>query len=163
MAVYEIAAKTRIAATPEDVWAVLDDFGGWPAWMPSMQHVRVELLSIGQPRLGYQFRVRGKLVYADLEVTSYTPLERGTHFRLNFPPLRGDNRCLLTSLEDGGYLMERRDHLYLPSQFISFLNATQRARFEKLAAEFIRALKETAEQRSQNGAFQTQDRSHPTY
>lgn len=87
MAVYEIAAKTRIATTPETVWAVLDDFGGWPTWMPSMQGVRVELLTAGPPGVGYQFRLRTKLVHADLQVTGYAPLERATSFRLSFPPL----------------------------------------------------------------------------
>jgi hypothetical protein len=89
--------------------------------------------------------MRGGLVHADLEVTGYTPLERQTTFRLSFPPITGDNRCVLTPLDDGVYLLERIDHINLPSRFISFLDKTQRARFERLAGEFLVALKEAAQ------------------
>jgi hypothetical protein len=144
MAIYEIAAATRITTPPERLWAVLDDFQGWPTWMPALNNVQIELLSSGAPRVGYCFRVRGGLVHADLEVTHYAPLERRTTFRLSFPPITGDNRCILTPLDDGAYLLERIDHINLPSRFISFLDKTQRARFERLAGEFLVALKDAA-------------------
>jgi hypothetical protein len=144
MAIYEIAAATRITTPPERLWAVLDDFQGWPTWMPALNDVQIELLSSGAPRVGYRFRVRGGLVHADLEVTHYAPLERQTTFRLSFPPITGDNRCVLTPLDDGVYLLERIDHINLPSRFISFLDKTQRARFERLASEFLVALKDAA-------------------
>jgi uncharacterized protein YndB with AHSA1/START domain len=147
MAIYEIAAVTTIAVPPEYVWAVLDDFSGWPAWMPAMQDIRIELLSSGEPCVGYSFRVRGKVVHADLRVEVYDPLERLTSFRLSFPPITGDNRCSLIPLDDGRYRMERIDHIHLPGKFIDFLNATQRKRFEQLAAEFLTALKHEAERR----------------
>jgi uncharacterized protein YndB with AHSA1/START domain len=145
MAIYEIAAATRITTPPAQLWAVLDDFQGWPRWMPALNNVQIELLSSGAPRVGYCFRVRGPLVHADLEVTRYTPLERQTTFRLSFPPITGDNRCVLTPQDDGAYLLERIDHINLPSRFISFLDKTQRARFERLAREFLVALKDAAE------------------
>jgi hypothetical protein len=145
MAIYEIAAATRITTPPEQVWAVLDDFPGWSTWMPGLQGVQIELLSSGAPCVGYRFRVRGGLVHADLEVTHYAPLERQTDFRLSFPPITGDNRCVLTPLDDGVYLLERIDHIHLPARFINFLNKTQRARFERLATEFLLALKTAAE------------------
>lgn len=147
MVKYEIHAVTTIDATPDDVWAVLDDFSGWPRWMPAMHNVRVELLSPGSPCLGYRFRVRGKLVYADLEVERYEPLERATRFRLNLPPLSGDNRCLLVPLGGNRYRLERKDVLDLPGPVASFLDATQRKRFEQLAIDFLRSLKSAVEQR----------------
>lgn len=150
MAVYEIAAVTTIAVPPEYVWTVLDDFASWPDWMPGMDKVTVELLSAGLPQKGYKFRVRGGVVHADLTVTSYEALERVTSFRVSFPPITGDNRCSLIPLGDGRYRMERIDHIHLPGKFIDFLNATQRKRFEKLAAEFLTALKRTAEQKVQH-------------
>jgi hypothetical protein len=123
--------------------------------MPGLQDIQIEHLSAGTPHLGYRFRVRGKLVYADLEVTSYGPLERTTSFRVSFPPITGHNRCLLTPLDDGSYRIERVDSLHLPSKFVSFLDKTQRARFERLAREFLVALKQTAEQRSYDDIART--------
>ncbi len=155
MSIYEIAAVTTIAAPPEHVWAVLDDFGNWPIWMPGLHNVRVELLSSGTPGVGYRFRVRGGLVHADLTVTDYTRLERKTSFRLSFPPITGDNRCCMTPLDGGRYRLERVDHIRLPGKFVDFLNATQRKRFEKLAAEFLLALKHTAEQGVHDAALRS--------
>lgn len=155
MAVYEIAASTRIAATPEQVWAVLDDFSSWPAWMPGLQGVRIEHLSTGEPCMGYHFRVRGKVVYADVRVTGYGPLERTTNFRVSFPPITGSNSCLLRPLDDGGYVLERIDRLHLPKQFVSFLDKTQRERFERLAKEFLVSLKQAVEQDAQHALART--------
>ncbi|NJP07263.1 MAG: hypothetical protein HC837_17410 [Chloroflexaceae bacterium] len=148
MGIYEIKATTTVAATPEQVWAVLDDFGNWPAWMPSMQGLRIDLLSSGEPRMGYRFRLRGKVTAAELEVTGFDRYERSTRFRLNLPPLSGENHCRLIPLEDGHYRIERFDRLKLPGPVIKFLDATQRARFEKLAAEFVLTLKRTTEERA---------------
>jgi hypothetical protein len=157
MSVYEIAAITTVALPPEYLWVVLDDFAGWPDWMPAMENLRVELLSAGAPRPGYKFRIRAKVVHADLEVTSYGPLERVTRFKLSFPPITGDNSCRLVPLADGRYRLERIDHIVLPGAFIDFLNATQRKRFETLAAEFLTALKRTAEQRYEHATLQTRE------
>jgi hypothetical protein len=157
MSVYEIAAVTTVALPPEHIWAVLDDFSGWPAWMPAMENLSIELLSSGAPRPGYQFRIRGNLVHADLEVTDYGPLERVTRFKLSFPPITGDNSCRLIPLDQGRYRLERIDHIVLPGAFIDFLNATQRKRFEKLAAEFLTALTYTAHQRYEDATLQTRE------
>lgn len=148
MATYEITAKTTITARPDDVWAVLDNFSGWPTWMPALQNVRVELLSPGPPRMGYRFRLQSKLIAADLEVTGYSHLERKTRFRLNFPPISGANCCLLIPLDEGRYQLERKDLLDLPGPVASFLDATQRQRFEHLAAEFLATLRSTVERRA---------------
>lgn len=147
MAKYEITAITTIRAEPADVWAVLDNFSGWPDWMPAMQNLRVELLTAGQIEPGYRFRLRGKLAHADLEVITCTRLERATRFRLNLPPLTGANRCVLTPLEQGRYRLERKDWINLPGPIATFLNATQRQRLEQLAADFLLSLKRTVEQR----------------
>jgi hypothetical protein len=156
MAIYEVSARTSTTAAPEHVWAVLDDFAGWPNWMPGLENVGVELLSAGAPRVGYRFRLRGTitLVHTDLEVVCYTPRERYTTFQVSFPPLRGDNRCLMTPLDDTRWQIERIDHLHLPRQFVWFLDKTQRARFERLSREFVIALKRTAEQRAANAPIQ---------
>ncbi len=147
MAKYEITAITIIQAEPADVWAVLDNFRNWPDWMPAMQNLQVELLTPGQIKPGYRFRLRNKLVHADLEVTTCTRLERATRFRLNLPPLTGANQCVLTPLEHGGYRLERKDWINLPGPIATFLNATQRQRLEQLAADFLLSLKRTVEQR----------------
>ncbi len=151
MAVYEITASTTTSAAPEDVWAVLDDFRGWPTWMPGLQNVRIELLSPGPPRLGYRFRVRGKLVHADLDVTGFGPLERTTAFQVSFPPITGRNSCVLVPLDNGQHRLERVDSFDLPKQFVRFLDKTQRNRFERLACEFLVALKQSAERRAPYG------------
>ncbi len=151
MGTYEIRATTTTSAPPEAVWSVLDDFAGWTTWMPAMRDIKIELLSEGDPCPDYQFRVKGKLVHADLTVTTHTPRERRTSFRLSFPPLTGDNRCIVHPVGNGRYRIVRVDHLHLPDMFISFLNATRRAYFEQLAAEFLTALKRTAEERNRHG------------
>ncbi|NJK79291.1 MAG: hypothetical protein HC876_06020 [Chloroflexaceae bacterium] len=152
MSTYEIIAASTIDATPQQVWAVLDHFEGWTNWMPSMQNVRVVLVSDGPPREGYHFQMQGGLVRADLEVTGYRPLERVTRFVVHvplLPPIEGQNRCTMQPLSNGRYRIERVDHIIITNKLVlKFLDATQRTRFERLAAEFIRALKQTTLQRA---------------
>ena len=40
---YEIADSIQIAATPENVWAVLTDLGSYPQWHPAYQSVTGQL------------------------------------------------------------------------------------------------------------------------
>ena len=148
MAVYEISATTTVAASPEQVWAVLDDFSGWTDWMPAMNNLHVDHLTAGPPRRGYRFRLRGRIARAELEVTSYQPMERATRFRLNVPPLTGDNRCRLEPLGNGKYRIVRSDRLNLPGPVVKFLDSTQRERFERLAVEFVLALKKATENKT---------------
>jgi hypothetical protein len=154
MAIYEVTARTITTAPPEHVWAILDDVTAWPTWMPGLENVQVDPLSEGVPRPGYQFRLTGKisLVHTDLEVTGFGPLERTTTFKVSFPPLTGGNSCVLVPLDDGRYQMQRVDYLHLPKLFASFLDRTQRERFERLAREFLGALKTAAEEHATHGA-----------
>jgi hypothetical protein len=144
---YEIEASTITTATPERIFAVLDDFAGWPGWMPSLDTVRVELPENSVPGPGYRFRLRGRIVYADMEVVDYTPLSRATTFRISFPPFTGKNRCLVVPLDDGRYRIERVDSLDLPGLVATIIDATQRQRFVRLADEFLVALKGAVEGR----------------
>ncbi len=152
MSIYEINASTTTSVTPEYIWAVLDDFSGWPTWMPSMQNLHIEHLSEGPPTVGYRFRLCGRLARAELEVTGYGPLERSTRFKLNLPPLTGENHCLLKPLDNGRYRIIRSDRISLPGAVVSFLDKTQRERFERLAAEFLLALKHASEEKAANGS-----------
>lgn len=148
MGVYEINAMTTIAVPPQQVWDVLDDFSGWPHWMPLMQSMRVEHMTEGPPRMGYRFRLRGTITFAELQVIGYAPNERATRFRLNLPPLTGENRCIITPIENGHYRILRSDRLHVPGPVALFLNSTQRDRFEKMAIEFVVSLKKATEHRA---------------
>ena len=148
MVSYEISATAITAAPPERVFAVLDDFSHWPAWMPSFQNVRVELPNGERPGPGYRFRLRGLLVYGDMEVVDFSPLTRATTFRVSFPPFTGINRCRMVPLEDGRYRIERVDSLDLPDLVAGLIDATQRGRFERLALEFLHALRREVDRRS---------------
>jgi hypothetical protein len=139
MAQFIITASDTVDLSPERIWRVLDDFARWPAWMPGLEHTRVELLSEGPPREDYRFRLRGPAGYADLSVTECAPLARATNFRLSFPPLTGANRCTLEPLPDGGYRLQRSDTIEIPGLLVALL-APQRPRFEGIAAAFIAAL-----------------------
>lgn len=150
MAIYEIKASTVTSAPPEQIWTVLDDFRGWPEWMPAMKNLQVKLLTDGPLAAGYRFQLRGMLALANLEVIAFAPFERATRFRLNLPPLDGVNRCVITPLEDGRCRIDRADQLNLPGALINVIDATQRRRFEQLAREFLQALKTTAELRTAN-------------
>ncbi|MCS6889219.1 SRPBCC family protein [Chloroflexus sp.] len=143
---YEIAATTVTTAPPERVLSVLDDFSNWPRWMPSLERVRIELPPDDRPRQGYRFKLHGMLVHAEMEVIDYTPLSRATRFRISFPPFQGVNRCRLVPLGDGRYRIERLDQLELPDLVAHLIDATQRKRFEKLALEFLHALRRVVEQ-----------------
>jgi len=142
---YEISAATITTAPPERVFAVLDDFGRWPAWMPAFERIRVELPEDGRPRLGYRFRLHSGLIRTDMEVVDFSPHSRGTSFRISFPPLTGMNRCVVTPLDDGRFRLERVDSLDLPELVAGFLDGPRRDRFAALAAEFLSALKATVE------------------
>jgi carbon monoxide dehydrogenase subunit G len=148
MTMIEIAAATVTRATPTEVWAVLDDFAGWPSWMPAMQSITVETPPGQVPHLGYRFLLRSGLVHTQMEVVEYAPLARVTSFRISFPPLQGTNSCRLVPLDDGRYRIERLDALDLPEPLANFLLATQRSRFERLASEFVLALKRAVEERA---------------
>lgn len=142
---YEICASAVTTAPPERIFAVLDDYGRWPTWMPSFERVRVELPAAGAPGPGFRFRLRAGLVHTDLEVLDYAPLARSTRFQMSFPPLTGINRCLVVPLADGRYRIERVDSFDLPELLVGLIDATQRERFARLASEFLQALKRTVE------------------
>jgi uncharacterized protein YndB with AHSA1/START domain len=142
---YEITATSITIASPERVFAVLDDFRHWPAWMPSMENIKVELPEGRQPGLGYRFRLRGLITHGDMEVVDFTPMSRATTFRISFPPFTGVNRCRLVPLPDGRHRIERIDTLDLPDLIAHLIDATQRRRFERLAGEFLDALKREVE------------------
>jgi hypothetical protein len=142
---YEICASAETHAPPERIFAVLDDFGRWPDWMPSFERIRVELPPAATPALGYRFRLRSGVVHTDMEVIDFTPLSRATAFKISFPPLSGVNRCQVVPLSGGRSRLERVDVLHLPDLVAHIIDTTQRQRFERLAGEFLRALKRTVE------------------
>jgi hypothetical protein len=142
---YEISASTTTRAPPERVFAVLDDFGRWPEWMPAFDRIQVELPADRRPQLGYRFRLRSGPVHTDMEVVGFGPLVRATRFRISFPPLSGMNRCAIVPLPGGGCRIDRVDSLDLPELVAGLLDATQRARFERLAQEFLQALRRVVE------------------
>lgn len=142
---YEIAASAVTTAPPERIFAVLDDFGRWPAWMPAFDKISVELPANTHPGPGYRFRLRSGLLHTDMEVTHFTPLVRATSFRISFPPLSGTNRCQVVPLPDGRFRIERVDSLDLPEFVAGLIGPAQRERFGRLAGEFLLALKRTVE------------------
>lgn len=142
---YTITAIATTKVVPSRIFAVLDDFGHWPNWMPAFERVKVDLPTNRRPNLNYQFRLRGNVVYADLKVIEFTPLSRATSFRINIPPLTGVNRCLMRPLAHNRYRIERIDTLDLPGVVAGVLDTTQRARFSRLAQEFLMALVRRAE------------------
>jgi hypothetical protein len=142
---YEIIATSTTTASPQRIFAVLDDFRGWPRWMPAFEHITVELPAERAPRLGYRFRLRSGLVHTDMQVVDFTDLSRATTFRVSFPPLTGTNRCRLQPIGDGSYRIERVDSIDLPEIVAGLLDATQRARFERLALDFLERLIRVAE------------------
>jgi hypothetical protein len=145
MITYEISAAAVTVAPPERVFAVLDDFGRWPRWMPAFDRISVELPEESRPQLGYRFRLRSGLLHTDMEVVEFSPLARATSFRISFPPLSGVNRCRIVPLDDGRFRIERVDSLDLPEFVVGLIGPAQRERFGKLAGEFLLALKRTAE------------------
>ncbi len=149
---YEISASAETHAPPERIFAVLDDFGRWSDWMPSFEHIRVELPPAVTPALGYRFRLRSGVVHTEMEVIDFTSLTRATAFKISFPPLGGVNRCRVVPLSSGLYRLERVDVLHLPDLVAHLIDATQRQRFERLAGEFLRSLKRTVEAEAGPGA-----------
>lgn len=142
---YEISATTTTSAPPERIFGVLDDFGSWPSWMPAFERIQVELPSGRGLGAGYRFRLRSGVMHTDMEVIDFGPLTRATSFRIGFPPLSGVNRCQVVPLENGRFRIERVDELALPSFLANMITPAQSARFERLAGDFLRALKRTAE------------------
>jgi uncharacterized protein YndB with AHSA1/START domain len=63
---------TTAAASPETVWALLEDVERWPMWTRSMQ--RVELITEGPLALGSRIRVKQpRLAAATFVVTELDP------------------------------------------------------------------------------------------
>jgi hypothetical protein len=142
---YEISAAAVTTATPERIFAVLDDFDRWPDWMPAFKQLKVELPPDSALGPGYRFHLRSGLVRTEMEVLDYGPLTRTTSFRVSFPPLSGTNSCRIVPLVDGRYRIERVDSLALPELLVNLIDATQRERFARLAGEFLQSLKRTVE------------------
>jgi hypothetical protein len=151
MAQYRIEASTVTCAPPEAIWAVLDDFRGWSNWMPAMEHVQIDVPPGQQPGPGSRIKLRGALVSAELQIMEYSALRRATSFRISFPPFTGTNSCEVTPLGDGRYRIDRVDALDMPDALVGFLQATQRDRFERLAAEFLTSLTRAVEARIADG------------
>jgi len=142
---YEISATTVTSAPPERIFAVLDDFGRWPTWMPAFEQISVELPGDARPGPGYRFRLRSGLLHTDMQVVDFTPLARATSFRISFPPITGTNRCRVVPLADGRFRIERVDSIDLPELVVGLISAAQRERFARLAGEFLQALRRTVE------------------
>ena len=147
MGTYTFSAAITTRVPPESLWAALDDVAAWPRWMPGAQGLRVEPQTAGPVRAGYRFRLRAPLLHADLELRGFGPHERTTAFQISFPPFTGVNSCRAVPLADGAYRLERVDELVMPDMLGNWLSTTQRARFERLAVEFLEAL----EKRAANG------------
>ena len=50
-----IEVRSRIDASPEDIWRVLVDVERWPEWTPSI--TRLEKLDPGDLRVGQRVRI----------------------------------------------------------------------------------------------------------
>jgi hypothetical protein len=80
-----------------------------------------------------------------MEVVDFGPLSRATKFRISFPPFTGMNRCLVRPLANGRYRIERVDSLDLPEFLAGLISTAQRAKFDRLAQDFLVALTAAAE------------------
>jgi hypothetical protein len=102
---YEIADSIQIAATPENVWAVVADLGNYPQWHPSYQSVTGQLavgstLTIGttSPSTGNRITLKVKVlaVEPDSELTWASKLLGFTTIKRRFLLRAADGGTALT-------------------------------------------------------------------
>jgi hypothetical protein len=115
---HELHTEIEIAGTPEQVWAILTDFGAYPRWNPFIRSIEGALVKGAslkvrvEPSGGKAMTFRPKVLVAE------APRELRWLGQFLIPGIYdGDHRCVIEPLQSGKVLFkhsERFDGLLIP-------------------------------------------------
>jgi hypothetical protein len=102
---YQITATVEIAATPEQVWAVLSDLASYPQWHPVFRSVTGELATGSKLTITTAHPVTDRTMTAKVKVLATEPASQ-LRWVSNLGVYKSDRRFVLRP-DAGGTLLEQ--------------------------------------------------------
>jgi hypothetical protein len=141
----EISAATQIAASPDQVWAVLADLASYPQWNPLFREASGQLIAGNKITLKSIHPVNGRTMTVKASVLAAEPAKE-LRWRSSLPGIMtGEHSFTLTPAEGGTRLVQTETYRGLLAHF----SAKTTSRFQASFQALNQALKERAENRQQ--------------
>jgi hypothetical protein len=141
-AITEISATTQIAATPQQVWAVLADLASYPQWNPLFRQASGQLTAGSRVTLKAVHPASGRVMTVKVKVLAAEP---GTELRWvsSLPGvITGEHRFTLTPANGGTRLVQAETYRGLLARMSASTVTRTQASFQ--------ALNEAIKQRAEN-------------
>lgn len=138
----EISATTKIAASPEQVWAILVDLASYPQWNPLFREVSGQLTPESRVTLKSVHPVSGRIMTVKVKVLAAEP---ATELRWvsSLPGIMtGEHSFTLAPTDGGTRLVQTETYRGLLARFSAKTIGRTRASFQ--------ALNEAIKQRAEN-------------
>jgi len=140
----EISAATQIAASPEQVWAILADLASYPQWNPLFREASGQLSAGNRITLKSTHPVNGRTMTVKARVLAAEPA-RELRWRSSLPGLMtGEHSFTLTPIEGGTRLVQTEIYSGLLAHFSSKTTSSFQTSFQTLND----AIKDRAENRT---------------
>jgi hypothetical protein len=144
-AVTEISAAIQIAASPEQVWAVLADLASYSQWNPLFREASGQLSAGDKITLKSIHPVNGRTMTVKASVLAAEPA-RELRWRSSLPGIMtGEHSFALTPAEGGTRLVQTETY----SGLLAHFSAKTTNRFQASFQTLNQAIKERAENRQQ--------------
>jgi hypothetical protein len=142
----EISATTQIAASPEQVWAVLADLASYPRWNPLFREASGQLSAGNKITLKSVHPVNGRTMTVKVSVLAAEPA-RELRWRSSLPGIiSGEHSFTLTPADGGTRLVQTENFRGLLGHF----SAKTTSRYQAST----QALNDVIQQRAENGTAQ---------
>ncbi len=139
----EISAATQIAASPEQVWAILADLASYPQWNPLFREASGQLSAGNRITLKSTRPVNGRTMTVKASVLAAEPA-RELRWRSSLPGLMtGEHSFTLTPAEGGTRLIQTEIYSGLLARFSAKTTSSFHASFQ--------ALNDAIKHRAENG------------
>ena len=128
----EISAATQIAASPEQVWAILADLASYPQWNPLFREASGQLSAGNKITLKSTHPVNGRTMTVKASVLTAQPA-RELRWRSSLPGLMtGEHSFTLTPAEGGTRLVQTEIYTGLLARFSAKTTSSFQASFQAL-------------------------------
>jgi hypothetical protein len=142
----EISATTQIAASPEQVWAVLADLASYPQWNPLFREASGQLSAGNKITLKSVHPVNGRTTTVKVSVLAAEPA-RELRWGSSLPGIiSGEHSFTLTPADGGTRLVQTENFRGLLGHF----SAKTTSRYQAST----QALNDAIKQRAENGTAQ---------
>jgi hypothetical protein len=128
----EISAATQIAASPEQVWAILADLASYPQWNPLFREASGQLSAGNKITLKSTHPVNGRTMTVKASVLTAQPA-RELRWRSSLPGLMtGEHSFTLTPAEGGTRLVQTEIYTGLLARFSAKTTSSFQTSFQAL-------------------------------